>query len=69
MNVGERPLHPAVLLEDTESGDLRGEALAVFGTVVRADPDEGDHSRADLGHALVTDVDGGRTNALHDRAR
>jgi hypothetical protein len=68
-DVGERPLHLAALLEDAETGDLRGEALAVLRSVVRADAQEDNDTGFDLGHALITDVDGGRANALNDRAR
>jgi hypothetical protein len=68
-HVGERPLHLAALLEDAETGDLRGETFAVLRTVVRADPDEDDDTGFDLGNALVTDVDRGRANALNDCAR
>jgi len=68
-DVRERPLHPASLLEDAKTGDLRGEAFAILGSVVRADPEEDDDTGFDLGHALIPDVDGGRANALNDRAR
>jgi hypothetical protein len=67
--VGERPLHLASLLEDAETGDLRGEAFAILRTVVRADSDEDYDTGFDFGNALVTDVDRGRANALNDRAR
>jgi hypothetical protein len=62
-------LHLAVLLEDAESHDLRGEPLPVLGTIVRADPQQDDDTGFDLGDAVVTDVDGRRANALYDRAR
>jgi hypothetical protein len=68
-DIRKRALHPARLFEDAETGDLRGEPFAVLGTVIRPDPDERDDTGFDLGHALVTDVDGGRANALNDRAR
>jgi hypothetical protein len=62
-------LHPASLLEDAETGDLRGEAFAVLGTVVCADSEEDHDTGFDVGHAFVTDVDAGGSNALNDRAR
>jgi hypothetical protein len=68
-DVGQRALHLAVLLEDAESDDLRGEPLAVLGTIVRANSQQDDDTGFDLGDALVTDVDGRRANALYDRAR
>jgi hypothetical protein len=68
-HVGQRPLHFSALLEDAQAGDFRGEAFSVLRMVVRADPDEDDDTGFDLGNALVTDVDGGRANALNDRAR
>jgi hypothetical protein len=68
-DVRERALHPPTLFEDPKTGDLRSEALAVLGTIVRADAKQHDDTGFDLGHALVTDIDGGRANALNDRAR
>jgi len=62
-------LHPARLLEDTEAGDLGGEAFAVLGTVVRSDPEQDHDTGFDFGNALLTDVDGGGANTLNDRAR
>ena len=68
-DIGERPLHPAALLEDAETRDLRRKAFAVLRTVVHAHSEEHDDTCFDFGHALVTDVDGGGTNTLYDRAR
>jgi hypothetical protein len=68
-DIRERPLHLARLLEDAEAGDLGGKAFAVFGTVVRADPEENHDTGFDIDNALVADVDAGGTNALNHRAR
>jgi len=68
-DIGERALHPAGLLEDPQSGDLRGEALAILGTIVQSDTQEDDDTGFDLGDTFLTDVDAGRANPLHDRAR
>ena len=68
-DIGKRPLHPAALLEDAETRDLCRKAFAVLRTVVHTDSEEHDDTCFDFGHALVTDVDGGGTNTLYDRAR
>ena len=68
-DVGEGALHPSGLLEDAQSGDLRGKPLAILGTIVQADSEEHGDTEFDLGDTLLTDVDGGRANTLNDRAR
>jgi hypothetical protein len=68
-DVHERSLHLARLLEDAEADDLRGEAFAVLRAVARADAEKHHDTRFDFGHALVADIDRGRTNPLYDRAQ
>jgi hypothetical protein len=58
----------AVVVEDAQRRDLRGEALPVFGSIVRADAEEDDETAVDRRDALARDLDVRRDDALDDRA-
>src|SRR5439155_1616388 len=65
----ERALHPTILFKDTQTGDLRREALAVLRSILDADAEQDDHAAGDLGSPLVIDVHGSRAHPLNDRAQ
>jgi hypothetical protein len=68
-HVAERSLHPTILFEDTESGDLRRQALAVFRSILDTDAEQDDDAPGDLGDALDIDMHRCRPHPLNDRAQ